>query len=91
MVRFLGNLGLGQAPLPAGEDDVLELEAKADALVSKLPVIIVCMYDVRTLPGKLIIQGGLQTHGHIVCPSGARENPFYQHDSGTSSDARHVQ
>ena len=91
MVRFLGNLGLGKAPLPGGEDDVLELEAKADALVSQLPVIIVCMYDVRTLPGKLIIQGGLQSHGHIVCPTGARENPFYsgEHDSGT--DQHHLQ
>ncbi len=91
MVRFLGNLGLGKSPLPAGEDDVLALEAKADALCSQLPVIIVCMYDVRTLPGKLIVRGGLQTHGHIVSAAGVGENPFYVGDRQPDADPHRVQ
>ena len=78
LVRFLGNLGLGAAPLPAGEDDVLQLESNATALIGNLPAIIVCMYDVRTVPGRLIFQGGLQTHSLSVCSDGIRDNPFYR-------------
>jgi hypothetical protein len=80
MVRFLGNLGLGAAPLPAGEDDVLELEAKADALISGLPAIIVCMYDVRTVPGRLLFKGGLERHALSVDSKGVRVNPFCSED-----------
>lgn len=78
-VRFLGNLGMGRAPLPAGEDDVLELESKASALISQLPCVIVCMYDVRTLSGKLIHNGGLRAHQLAVCAEGVRENPYFDH------------
>lgn len=78
LVRFLGNLGLGLAPLPAGEDDVLQLESNATALIGNLPAVIVCMYDVRTVPGRLILQGGLQTHSLSVCADGIRQNPFYR-------------
>lgn len=80
LVRFLGNLGLGTAPLPAGEDDVLQLESNASALISSLPAVIVCMYDVRTVPGRLIFQGGLQAHSLSVCRDGIHQNPFYRAD-----------
>ncbi len=84
-IRFLGNLGMGRDPLPAGEDDVLELESKVDALISSLPCVIVCMYDVRTLSGRLITKGGLQTHHLAVCSHGVKQNPYYAPDS----DAAH--
>ena len=76
-VRFLGNLGMGRDPLPGGEDDVLDLECRATALISPLPCVIVCMYDVRTLSGKLIFNGGLRSHHLAVCSTGLRENPYY--------------
>lgn len=76
-VRFLGNLGMGRDPLPAGEDDVLDLECRATALIGPLPCVIVCMYDVRTLSGSLIFNGGLRSHQLAVCSSGLRENPYY--------------
>ena len=76
-VRFLGNLGIGKDPLPAGEDDVLDLECRATALISPLPCVIVCMYDVKTVSGKLIFQGGLRSHHLAVCSSGLRVNPYY--------------
>ena len=76
-VRFLGNLGMGRDPLPGGEDDVLDLECRATALISSLPCVIVCMYDVRTLSGKLILNGGLRSHHLAVCSTGLRENPYY--------------
>ena len=79
MVRFLGNLGMGSAPLPAGEDDVLQLESKADALIRDIPAIIVCMYDISTLPGRLLFHGGLQTHDLTVCHDSVQPNPFYRH------------
>lgn len=76
-VRFLGNLGMGHAPLPAGEDDVIQLEEKVTAVISRFPCVVVCMYDVRTLPGRLIVKGGLHTHHLAVCDEGLRENPYY--------------
>lgn len=89
-VRFLGNLGMGRAPLPAGEDDVIELESKVTGLISQLPCVIVCMYDVRTLSGHLIINGGLRPHHLTVCPQGVRDNPYYSPDSELPRVARHV-
>jgi hypothetical protein len=83
-VRFLGNLGMGNDPLPAGEDDVLELESQADALIHGMPCVIVCMYDVRTLPGRLILKGGLETHDLAVCSHGVQKNPYYLPPSGHS-------
>lgn len=77
LVRFLGNLGIGLTPLPAGEDDVLELETNATALMQSLPCVVVCMYDVRTVPGRLLFKGGLETHSLSVCSEGVRINPFY--------------
>lgn len=77
-VRFLGNLGIGRDPLPAGEEDVLHLENRATALITRFPCVIVCMYDVRTLPGRLIMKGGLESHRLAVCAEGVRENPYYK-------------
>ena len=84
-VRFLGNLGIGLAPLPAGEDDVLELEAKATALMASLPCVVVCMYDVRTVPGRLLFKGGLETHNLSVCSEGVKVNPFCTSAHATDS------
>jgi DcmR-like sensory protein/putative zinc finger protein len=77
-VRFLGNLGMGHAALPAGEDDVVDLECKVSSLIQDLPCVIVCMYDVKTLSGRLILNGGLKTHRLAVGSEGLRENPYYQ-------------
>jgi hypothetical protein len=76
-VRYLGNLGMGRDPLPAGEDDVLELEQKVDSLVEALPCVTVCMYDVSTLSGRLVMRGGLQTHALAVFATGVQTNPYY--------------
>ena len=89
-VRFLGNLGMGRDPLPAGEDDVLELESKVDALISKIPCVVVCMYDVRTLSGRLILKGGLQTHRLSVCSEGVHVNPYYEQPCSLPSAPRLV-
>ncbi len=89
-VRFLGNLGMGRDPLPAGEDDVLELESKVSALISSLPCVVVCMYDVRTLSGRLILKGGLQTHHLAVCSEGVHQNPYFERRCVSPDSARVV-
>jgi hypothetical protein len=79
-IRFLGNLGMGKDPLPGGEADVHELESRASAVIRGFPCVIVCMYDVRTLSGSIVVQAGLETHRLTVCSHGLRENPFYTGD-----------
>jgi hypothetical protein len=77
-IRYLGNLGFGEAALPgSGIDDVLELEARVTALAGRFPAVVVCMYDVNTLPGRLILRGGFQTHPLAVCGDHLRHNPHY--------------
>ena len=74
-VRFLENLGVGREPVPAGEDDATQLENKVTGLITRFPCVVVCVYDVRTLPGRMILKGGLEQHRLVVCPEGVRENP----------------
>ncbi len=77
-IRYLGNLGFGKAPLPgSGIDDVLELEARVTSLARNFPAVVVCMYDVNTLPGRLILKGGFQTHPWAVCGEHLQPNPYY--------------
>ena len=77
-IRYLGNLDYGKVPLPgSGIDDVLELEAKVTSLARRFPAVVVCMYDVNTLPGKLILKGGFQTHPWAVCGDHLQSNPYY--------------
>ena len=77
-IRYLGNLGMGQAPLPArGADEVVELESGATALALRYPCVIVCMYDVNTVSGRLVLDGGFGTHPLAVCRGALRHNPYY--------------
>jgi hypothetical protein len=76
-IRILGNLGVERDPLPAGQDDVIELEAKASAVISRFPCVLICMYDVRTLPGRLVTRGGLENHRMTVCTDGLHDNPHF--------------
>ena len=89
-IRYLGNLGMGQAPLPArGADDVLELEAGATILAQQYPCVIVCMYDVKTLSGQLVWNGGFHSHPLAVCGHALQENPYYSGDAPAQSAKVH--
>jgi hypothetical protein len=77
-IRYLGNLGMGQAPLPGrGADEVVELERGATALALRYPCVVVCMYDGNTLSGRLVLDGGFGTHPLAVCRGALRHNPYY--------------
>jgi len=77
-IRYLGNLGFGEAPLPGkGIEDVLELEARVTSLAKRFPAVVACMYDVNTLPGRLILKGGFQTHPAAVCGDHLIHNPYF--------------
>jgi len=77
-IRYLGNLGMGQAALPGrGADEVIELENGATLLGRRYPCVIVCMYDVNTVSGSLVLNAGFGTHPLAVCGHALRQNPYF--------------
>ena len=77
-IRYLGNLGMGQAPLPGrGADEVVELENGATLLGHRYPCVIVCMYDVNTISGRLVLNAGFGTHPLAVCGHTLTQNPYF--------------
>ena len=81
-IRYLGNLGMGQTPLPGtGADEVVELESGATALALRYPCVIVCMYDINTVSGRLVLDGGFGTHPLAVCRGALKHNPYYATDN----------
>jgi hypothetical protein len=61
LVRLLGNLGWGR-PGWASDEDILAFESEVTEVARGLPLVVVCMYDVAALPGRLLLAGGLETH-----------------------------
>jgi hypothetical protein len=81
VIRYLGNLGMGQTALPGrGADEVVELENGATALGRRYPCVIVCMYDINTVSGSLVLNAGFGTHPRVVCGHALRENPYFAPD-----------
>lgn len=78
IIRYLGNLGMGRDPLPArGVNDVIDLEKGATPLALRYPCVIVCMYDVNTVSGALLLNAGFGAHTHAVSSGALRENSYY--------------
>lgn len=76
LIRLLGNLGWGRQNWPV-DDDILEFEAKVTGAAGNFPCVIVCMYDVCSLPGRIVLKGGFETHPVTMCGHVLRENPHY--------------
>jgi len=55
---------------------VVELENGATALGRRYPCVIVCMYDVNTVSGSLVLNAGFGTHPLAVCGHALRQNPY---------------
>ena len=76
-IRYLGNLGMGKVPLPGkGADEVIELETGATELAARFPCVIVCMYDVNTVSGRLVLRAGFGTHPLAVGGAALQENQY---------------
>ena len=91
-IRYLGNLGMGQAALPGrGADEVVELENGATALGRRYPCVIVCMYDVNTVSGSLVLNAGFGTHSLAVCGHALRQNPYSTPDENALPARRAAQ
>src|ERR1700747_1935144 len=84
-IRYLGNLGMGQAPLPGrGAEEVVELENGATLLGRRYPCVIVCMYDVNTVSGRLVLSAGFGTHDLAVWGRALKENAYFvPHEEAT--------
>ncbi len=75
-LRLLGNIGWGKRNWPA-DDEILAFEAKVTEAARQLPCVIVCMYDVRSLSGRVLLKGGFETHPLTVRNDVVQENPHY--------------
>jgi len=76
VIRYLGNLGGAPNDLPGGEDEVLQLEARVTNFARRFPCVMLCMYESRALPHRLMEQEGLHTHPYI-CGHSLRHNPGF--------------
>jgi hypothetical protein len=76
-IRYLGILGKGSDPLPGkGASEVIELETNVTALVHRYPCVMVCMYDVNTVSGHLLLASGFATHPLAVWNDKLKQNPY---------------
>jgi len=76
-IRYLGILGMGSDPLPGkGASEVTELETTVTALAPRYPCVMVCMYDVNTVSGHLLLASGFATHPLAVWNDELRQNPY---------------
>ncbi len=63
VVRILGNLNWGRgAPGWPSDREILRLEAQVTSAAERLPSLVVCVYDVTSLPGPMLLKGGLECH-----------------------------
>ena len=76
LIRLLGNIGWGKAGWPK-ENDILEFEANVTNAAKQYPCVVVCMYDVKLLSGRIMVHGALETHPLTVCGNTMRENPYF--------------
>jgi hypothetical protein len=68
---------MGQAPLPGkGADEVVELERGATDLAHRYPCVIVCMYDINTVSGRLVLDGGFGNHPLALSGGTLAHNPY---------------
>ncbi len=76
LVRILGNLGWGRPECPE-DRELLRLEAQVTDAVHRLPVVLACCYDVRHIPGSILMLGGLECHPLVCRRNVLRPNDLY--------------
>jgi hypothetical protein len=76
LIRLLGNIGWGHHGWP-DERSILEFESKVTDAAKLFPSVVVCMYDVQKLPGRIILKGAFQTHPLTIIGNITRQNPQF--------------
>src|SRR5262245_39185420 len=61
LIRILGNPRWGRPDWP-GDRELQQLEARITDAVLKLPVVVMCAYDVRSVSNRNLLLGGLHCH-----------------------------
>lgn len=91
-IRYLGILGMGSHPLPGkGASDVVELETSVTTLASRYPCVMVCMYDVNTVSGHLLLASGFATHPFAVWNDDLTQNPYCHAQQASSCRSGEVE
>jgi len=75
-IRLLGNIGWAKPGWP-DDLDILAFEAKVTGAAKQFPCVVMCMYDVASLSGNVMVHGAYETHPLTFCGNVLRENPFY--------------
>jgi hypothetical protein len=75
-IRLLGNIGWSRPGWP-DDLDILEFEAKVTGAAKQFPCVVMCMYDVASVSGTVMVHGAYETHPLTFCGNVLRENPFY--------------
>ncbi|MFB3904061.1 MAG: MEDS domain-containing protein [Acidobacteriota bacterium] len=76
LVRILGNLGWGRPGWPA-DREILRLEARLTNAARRLPVVVMCAYDIRQVPGSNLFLGGIECHPLALHRNVLVQNQFY--------------
>lgn len=76
LIRLLGNIGWGKPKWPR-ERDLLAFEARVTSAARAFPCVVICMYDVQALSGRVVMRGGLETHPVTIRGNVVRVNPHY--------------
>jgi hypothetical protein len=76
LVRILGNLGWGRPDWPT-DRDLLRLEARVTDAIRSLPTVVMCAYDVRQVPGRSLLLGGLECHPLTFRRGALRTNKLF--------------
>lgn len=76
VIRLLGNLGWGRTGWP-NQREILSFEAKVTEAARLFPCVVVCMYDVTTLSGPILVHGGFETHPRTIQRGIVRQNPYH--------------
>jgi hypothetical protein len=75
-IRLLGNIGWSKPGWP-DDLDILAFESKVTGAAKQFPCVVMCMYDVASLSGSIMVHGAYETHPLTFCGNVLRENPFY--------------
>jgi DcmR-like sensory protein/putative zinc finger protein len=76
LVRVLGVLGWRQRGSPE-DDELLRLESLVTDAIRKLPVVVACTFEVGRIPGRILMQGGLECHPLVFRRNTLRHNELY--------------